>query len=207
MTKQIIDLGTAPTGAGGDTPRSAFIKVQSNFNELYSAFYAGKGANTDITSLSGLTTSLTIAQGGTGSKTAAGLLDTLLSIGALGRSNMVGIVSQSNGAPTGAVVETGSNANGTFTKFADGTMICVGSCSAFWVPANTTAQLVNVPFPAVFVSPFYGFSIMGTPNLAADFYGCIYNSKTTSGFTATFRNGATAQTVVNTTFCAIGRWF
>lgn len=37
MAKQTINLGTAPTGVGGDTPRSAFIKTQSNFDELYAA--------------------------------------------------------------------------------------------------------------------------------------------------------------------------
>ncbi|WP_010226173.1 hypothetical protein [Pseudomonas donghuensis] len=36
MAKQNINLGTAPTGAGGDTPRSAFTKAQANFDELYS---------------------------------------------------------------------------------------------------------------------------------------------------------------------------
>jgi hypothetical protein len=35
MAKQTINLGTAPTGVGGDTPRSAFIKAQANFDELY----------------------------------------------------------------------------------------------------------------------------------------------------------------------------
>jgi hypothetical protein len=35
MAKQTINLGTAPTGAGGDTPRSAFTKAQANFDELY----------------------------------------------------------------------------------------------------------------------------------------------------------------------------
>ncbi|WP_242486693.1 hypothetical protein [Pseudomonas sp. TH49] len=37
MAKQTINLGTAPTGVGGDTPRSAFTKTQSNFDELYAA--------------------------------------------------------------------------------------------------------------------------------------------------------------------------
>lgn len=35
MAKQTINLGTAPTGAGGDTNRSAFAKAQANFDELY----------------------------------------------------------------------------------------------------------------------------------------------------------------------------
>ena len=38
--------------------------------------------------------------------------------------NLLGTVSQTAGVPTGAVFERGSNANGSYTKFADGTMIC-----------------------------------------------------------------------------------
>lgn len=40
------------------------------------------------------------------------------------RGNILGTVSQSSGVPTGAVIERGSNANGEYVKFADGTMIC-----------------------------------------------------------------------------------
>lgn len=35
MAKQIIDLGTPPSGVGGDTPRSANVKINENFTELY----------------------------------------------------------------------------------------------------------------------------------------------------------------------------
>ena len=38
--------------------------------------------------------------------------------------DQVGTVSQSSGTPTGAIIEKGSNANGSYTKWADGTMIC-----------------------------------------------------------------------------------
>ena len=37
---------------------------------------------------------------------------------------ILGTVSQVGGVPTGAVIESGSNANGRYIKFADGTMIC-----------------------------------------------------------------------------------
>lgn len=39
-------------------------------------------------------------------------------------SNILGTVSQSAGVPTGAVFQRGSNANGEYVKFADGTYIC-----------------------------------------------------------------------------------
>jgi len=38
--------------------------------------------------------------------------------------NLLGAVSESGGAPTGAVIERGSNANGEYMRFADGTQIC-----------------------------------------------------------------------------------
>lgn len=44
--------------------------------------------------------------------------------GLFGAANAVGTVSQSAGIPTGAVIESGSNANGSYVKYADGTMIC-----------------------------------------------------------------------------------
>ena len=40
------------------------------------------------------------------------------------QNNILGTVSESGGAPTGAIIERGSNSNGEFVKYADGTMIC-----------------------------------------------------------------------------------
>jgi hypothetical protein len=44
--------------------------------------------------------------------------------GKLSRADIVGTVNQSGGVPTGAIIERGSNANGEYTRFADGTQIC-----------------------------------------------------------------------------------
>lgn len=65
MSKQTVTLGTAPTGVGGDTPRSANIKINGNFDELYAALGA-------TGSPSALPTVLPIARGGTGADTAPG---------------------------------------------------------------------------------------------------------------------------------------
>lgn len=64
MAKQTINLGTAPTGVGGDTPRSAFTKTQSNFDELYTALGASG-------SPIALPASLPVSMGGTSGKTPA----------------------------------------------------------------------------------------------------------------------------------------
>lgn len=63
-----------------------------------------------------------------------------------GRDNILGGVSQSAGVPTGAVIERGSNANGLYVRFADGTQICTQS--------STFAQADEVvwTFPATFAS-------------------------------------------------------
>ena len=65
MAKQTINLGTAPTGVGGDTPRSAFTKTQSNIDELYTAL-GGSGSPV------ALPAALPVANGGTGAATASG---------------------------------------------------------------------------------------------------------------------------------------
>ncbi|WOI34181.1 hypothetical protein R1T40_05470 [Tritonibacter scottomollicae] len=41
-----------------------------------------------------------------------------------GQGNLLGMVSESGGTPTGAVIERGSNANGEYVRFADGTQLC-----------------------------------------------------------------------------------
>lgn len=63
---------------------------------------------------------------------------------------IVGTVSQSGGVPSGAIIERGSNANGQFTKFSDGTMECwrtVVSAGTGWKSSG-----INITFPVAFAS-------------------------------------------------------
>lgn len=62
MAKQTINLGTAPTGAGGDTFRAGSAKLQANDDELYAALGASGGV---------LPAALPLNKGGTGATTAA----------------------------------------------------------------------------------------------------------------------------------------
>jgi hypothetical protein len=118
MAKQTISLGTAPTGVGGDTPRTAFTKTQQNFDELYAA---------DLISYK--------------------------------RSNVLGVVSQSGGVPTGALMEYVSNANGEAWKFACGLMICTRSRSYglaigdFTIYGSIWYYYGNWTFPVSFSTP------------------------------------------------------
>lgn len=67
MAKQDINLGTQPTGVGGDTNRSANLKTNANITELYKAMGGSlNGGNGSV-----LPSSLPIDKGGTGATTSA----------------------------------------------------------------------------------------------------------------------------------------
>ncbi|AUZ81337.1 hypothetical protein [Aeromonas sp. ASNIH1] len=79
--------------------------------------------------------------------------------------NAVGTVSQDNGLPTGAIVETGENANGMYIKFLGGLMVCFCnlSVSSFAVTAAVggifqSAATVTVNYPATFVGAVRSFA-------------------------------------------------
>lgn len=53
MARQNIELGTAPLGAGGDTPRSANIKINSMTTEIYARLaQLGTASNATLTTSS-----------------------------------------------------------------------------------------------------------------------------------------------------------
>jgi len=49
------------------------------------------------------------------------------------RDNILGTVSESSGVPTGAIIERGSNSNGEFVKYADGTQICTARVAVTYI--------------------------------------------------------------------------
>jgi hypothetical protein len=127
------------------------------------------------------------------------------------QSNIVGTVSQTAGTPTGAIIQRGSNANGQFARFADGTQICFAERNAagnaslpfgniFWTgSANWTFPIEFSARPAVSVSETTG---------AGACWGGLgdVGATTTSTSYAVFRaTGIAAVPVASLT--AIGRWF
>ncbi|MBJ2151031.1 DUF2793 domain-containing protein [Paracoccus sp. IB05] len=73
------------------------------------------------------------------------------------RNNILGTVSQSGGVPAGAVIERGSNANGEYIRYADGTQICwrngisTPNVSTA-LGSGFTSAAVTWTYPAVFVT-------------------------------------------------------
>lgn len=127
---------------------------------------------------------------------------------------MVGTVSQSGGVPTGAIVERGSNANGEYVRFADGTQICWGTGTI-----NVSTNLNNhfgstsgasvsgnalISFPATFSNTSYSVSVFPT------FRGfTVLGAYSKNGANAAVRMGVSGSTANDVPYewSAFGRWF
>ncbi|RYJ63257.1 hypothetical protein [Pseudomonas songnenensis] len=125
------------------------------------------------------------------------------------QGNILGTVSQSAGVPTGAIIERGSNANGEYVRFADGTQICwrnnAESLTVDSVNGNLFRSSVEGTwmYPAAF-SAAYPISGAAAPETPAARWAS-YLAGTTS---LTYRHwgGTTSPTIVATAVIAIGRW-
>ena len=117
--------------------------------------------------------------------------------------NLVGTVSQSGGVPTGAVIESGENANGSYIKLADGTQICTGVVTITPTPNEVSTETAT--FPAAFSdSPTVVVSTVS--NSAAVIRAAALNSQaSTTDVTINFIRTNTGATMQN--YEAIGRWF
>lgn len=120
-----------------------------------------------------------------------------------GQGNIVGTVSQSGGVPTGAIIERGSNANGEFTRYADGTLICTRSYQAG--NTGTITSFGTFTFPSTF-SSLTGLSFVcraATSGSPAP-YVYFYTEPTTTTYIP-----LVASSGIYTLFfmTAVGRWF
>jgi hypothetical protein len=130
------------------------------------------------------------------------------------RTNILGTVGQSAGVPTGAIIQTGTNSNGTFVKLADGTMICRTSFSTT-NPVNTAIGSIfkssseeSWTFPAVFIATpsLTGFVISGTANSWVGLGANATGGGTSTLFVVMSAASQTAPTTV-ISLMAVGTWF
>ena len=140
--------------------------------------------------------------------------DTLTPDKAFRRGNILGTVSQSGGVPTGAIIERGSNANGEYVRFADGTQIC-------WLVVEETLAVTDAygaskygsrgwVFPAGFsAQPAIAASARTTANLLTatplDLPGSWSNTSCNWAFVDVA--GTSYTGTARMTFSANGRWY
>lgn len=128
--------GYVPTSSTTTTPTASSIPVADANGDIDSGWI--KDATDSVKGVVELATSAetTTATDTTRAVTPAGFLAGL-------RGHLLGTVSQSGGIPTGAVIESGSNTNGEYVKFANGTMICS-------ILKTVTDQAINAAYGSLY---------------------------------------------------------
>jgi hypothetical protein len=131
------------------------------------------------------------------------------------KGNILGTVSESSGVPTGAIIERGSNANGEFVKYADGTMICTKNIGN--VDPVTTATMATIPYwaddwtyPSAFVaSPSLSTSGATRSGTGGRGWATHTNARSTTScnFRHTSMSSAAFDNVQQVAYTAIGRWY
>lgn len=115
------------------------------------------------------------------------------------RDDILGNVTEAAGVPTGAIIETGSNGNGDFVKYANGTLICHDANGNCFIGGST------ITFPHAFVDNTKTV-VMVTSRGSQDLITSNGNTLTTFNvFSIVSSTGASSNVVFN--FIAIGRWF
>ncbi|MGZ0479151.1 hypothetical protein ACTM4V_17220 [Citrobacter freundii] len=135
-------------------------------------------------------------------------------LGSAAARDTIGTVSQSGGVPTGAIIERGSNSNGEYTKFADGTLICWFTRSAESTANNSSGGTTNLYFSSevglTFPATFVGITPTVTPSATLS-SGGTSSWPSVRGRSLTGTSLALISNVQNAAaylgYTAIGRWF
>lgn len=124
-------------------------------------------------------------------------------------AKILGTVSEVDGVPTGAVIESGSNANGNYVKFADGTMICTGGGTLAY--ANASVLNKAVTFAAEYINMNYSPSMLTSVPAAWHRESTLtFNNFATTGVTLGIIDNTTTYSSGDTlgfTYTIIGRWY
>lgn len=125
------------------------------------------------------------------------------------QNSIVGSVGGNSGNPTGSVIERGSNTNGDFVKFADGTLIC-------WITKTDADIVIGTGLSGGFRS---SASVWTFPSLFSSTPSTVMNVSGATAFGMTVGNLSTSQVTYSytavtsqaasnrvATIQAVGRW-
>jgi hypothetical protein len=125
------------------------------------------------------------------------------------QNSIVGPVTQAAGLPTGAVVERGSNANGDFTRWADGTQVCWRSGLSVTNASTASGAIFRSSTNASWTFPA-AFSV--APAVMADCenaesWASIAAAPTTTSVQMRAYSGIAQASALPLRVSAVGRWF
>ncbi|RVI56760.1 phage tail protein, partial [Sinorhizobium medicae] len=110
------------------------------------------------------------------------------------------------GFPAGAVIERGSNANGEYVKFADGTMICTSPEITVSMNQATGNLFYSNAVSAAMPVLFTGIQPVGFGHIHTTINGWV-NARTAFGSWVGAAYSASSRASDTIRFGAIGRWF
>ena len=138
-----------------------------------------------------------------------------------GRDSILGTVSETAGVPTGAIIESGSNSEGEYTKFADGTMTQFGTITLS-VPFTqeeggfyrNIATDLRITLPQTFsgaIADYAASVYVGGAAFQSDAGEIIglqqIEHESTGELKVLFINQTSNTATLTFGFSAIGRWF
>jgi hypothetical protein len=168
-----VNAPSALTNLGGTGIGTSVFTAATTAAARSAIGAAAAGANSDITAITGLTTALTVAQGGTGSTTAGGARTNLGAAASGANSDITALLNSSGiqiGAPTGGALGAGTiNATGLFING-------VGAA------AGGSVSSVALSAPSI-------FTVSGSPVTTTGTLALSY-----SGTALPVANGGTGQT-------------
>jgi hypothetical protein len=126
--------------------------------------------------------------------------DAITDQGLYDKENILGIVSESGGVPTGAIIESGSNANGEYTKYADGTLVCTHA------QATSASAAVLWTFPTAFSSADVIIGITPVSGTTTSLAGKVSNGSG-NGVEFAIIQATNVRILATAQLSAIGRWF
>ena len=137
-----------------------------------------------------------------------------------GQGSILGTVSQAAGVPTGAIIERGSNANGAYVRFADGTQICTRDYSMGARNTLGTGTLAD-PYRTNQADIAFAAAFIAAPVVVAS-AGCDDSTAANRRMSIGYRRSEVTQVVqlqavaitsesgsgtVVASILAVGRWF
>jgi len=124
------------------------------------------------------------------------------------QGNILGTVSQSAGVPTGAIIDSDSNVNGEYVKYADGTMICWNYALTTQSSTTATGSMFRTTAVSTWTFPV-AFLVAPVVSGQAESNIRILTFDTPTTTTVDFRHhsATTSATLVANRLTAIGQWF
>lgn len=122
--------------------------------------------------------------------------------------NILGTVTQSADVPTGSIIQRGSNAQGEFVRFADGTQICYHNLGSLPHVADTS-KLTTWTFPAAFAPVGFRFVVPKIRSASATGnFSILKETNNFAGVTSVeLETKVTVSQNHDINVFAIGRWY